>query len=34
MDLPKLSTSVPPGYNNRKINLNEILQLKIIPDTN
>lgn len=32
MDLPLLKIEIPPGYNNRKINLNEILQLKIVPD--
>ena len=32
MDLPLLKVNIPSGYNNRKINLNEILQLQILPN--
>ena len=32
MDLPLLTTTMPPGYLNRKINLNEILQVTLKPD--
>jgi hypothetical protein len=32
MDLPLLTVTVPAGYVNRRVNLNEVLQFNITPD--
>lgn len=32
VDLPVLSTALPAGYTNRKVNLNELLKIMVVPD--